>query len=224
MNFSMWPVSPTEFKTKWKKWSRFFSLFFILELTNVVKLNNYTKDKMYFLPGYRWHYILGPAAVCECEEKPFVPLLLINSTLCLCCLRSSSCQSSIELLSDDLICRPTWQLTLFSGSVHLNFIFIFILFSCSCPPFPIPTVFSLFKVKRNKAPSNPPALKLFPSEVPIGVERPEMGFNSNKKIEKEKKMWGKETWSFWEVGGDCRCLHWLPPNKRSVRIKPWRTG
>lgn len=137
--------------------------------------------------------------------KAFVPLLLINSTLCVCCLRSSSCQSSAELLTANLICRRTWQFTLFSGSVRL--IFFFFCFFCTPssphphPPPPHP-LFPLFKVKRRKAPSNPPALKPHRSEVPIGEEGPEMGHNGEKKKKK---------------GG-------VPPNKRWARLKPWRAG
>lgn len=39
----------------------------------------------------------------------------------------------------------------------------------------------LFKVKRRKAASDPPALKLHRSEVPIGEEGPEMSCNGRKK-------------------------------------------
>lgn len=56
----------------------------------------------------------------------------------------------------------------------------------------------LFKVKRRKAASDPPALKLHRSEVPIGEEGPEMSCNGRKKRARERK-WGVSEGGFLRV-------------------------
>lgn len=78
-------------------------------------------------------------------------------------------------------------------------LFYFFIF---CSWFPPP----LFKVKHRKAASDPPALKLHRSEVPIGEEGPEMSCNGRKKRARERK-WGVSEGDFWE-------WIWLPTKFR----------
>lgn len=149
-----------------------------------------------------------------------MPLLLINSTLCVCCFCSSSCQSSAELLTADLICRLTWQFTLFSGSIHLNFVFYFIIFicyyffCCVCPSPTHPSLFSKWNVARR------PVIRQLWSYIALRFALTRKGQKwavtaGKKEKRREEKKWEvSERW--WGIDTACR----VSPNKWWGRLKP----